>query len=179
MKELLYWSYACLAMAHSAVSKEQERYAQVNYIIRAKLYKGLMDGTMDVGSIFQDEKVKISQGDICSYCGGAGPLALDHVIPRFSGGQDRGDNLIYACRKCNSSKGKKDLMEWMQQNKRFPSLMVLRRYLKLAIDWSVENDAMNLSIESARASQLPFNVDFVPTQFPTPDALCLVAQANA
>ncbi|MEA3643651.1 MAG: HNH endonuclease signature motif containing protein [Lamprobacter sp.] len=161
------------------MSKEQEKYAQVNYIIRAKLYKGLMDDKMCIGSIFQDEKIKINQGNICSYCGSAGPLALDHVIPRFIGGEDKGDNLIYACRSCNSSKGKKDLMEWMHQNNRFPPLMVLRRFLKLAIDWSVENDAMNLSIEAARQAQLPFNVEFVPIQFPTPDALCLIAKAQA
>lgn len=166
-------------MAHSAVSKEQKKYAQVNYIIRAKLYKGLIDNKMSIGSILQDEKIKISQGNICSYCGNAGPLALDHVIPRFIGGEDTGDNLIYACRSCNSSKGNKDLMEWMRQKNQFPPLMVLRRYLKLAIDWSVTNDAMNLSIEAARQAQLPFKVDFVPIQFPTPDALRLVAQADA
>jgi hypothetical protein len=166
-------------MAHSAVAKGQEQYGQVNYIIRAKLYKGLMDEKMGIGSIFQDEKMKLSQGDICNYCGSAGSLALDHLIPRFRGGEDRGDNLIYACRSCNSSKGRKDLMEWMHQNNRFPPLMVLRRYLKLAIDWSVENDAMNLSIEAARQAQLAFNVDYVPVQFPTPDRLYLVAQSHA
>lgn len=179
IKELLYWSYACLAMAHSAVSKGQDRYTQVNYMVRARLYKGLMDGTMNVGSIFQDEKIKISQGDICSYCGSPGPLALDHVIPRFSGGQDRGDNLIFACRTCNSSKGKKDLMEWIGQRDRFPPLMVLRRYLKLAIDWAIENDAMDIRIVSAGEIGVPFKLDYIPTHFPTPDLLCLVARANA
>jgi len=33
------------------------------------------------------------------------------------------------------------------------------------IDWSVENDAMNLGFEAARQAQLAFNVDYVPVQF--------------
>lgn len=178
VKELLYWSYASLAMAHSAAANNQENYSQVNYIIRARLYKGLMDGTMKIGSIFEDEKIKIGSGNICNYCGGSGPLALDHVFPRFVGGQDRGDNLIYACRSCNSSKGKKDLMEWMHEKNQFPPLMVLRRYLKLAIDWSVTNEAMEVDLQNANGIGLPFKPDFVPTQFPTPDTLWIIAKKH-
>jgi hypothetical protein len=57
VKELLFWSYANLAMAHTAVDRKQENYARFNYMIRAKLYKGLMDNTMNVRTIFDDEKI--------------------------------------------------------------------------------------------------------------------------
>lgn len=110
VREKLFWSYSNLAMAHSALAEGQSAYKQLNFIIRSRLYKGLMTGTMNIHTLLDDEKVKLEVGKHCSYCGVEGKLALDHLIPRFSGGQDTGDNLIYACRSCNSSKGKLDLM---------------------------------------------------------------------
>jgi hypothetical protein len=124
VKERLFWSYANLAMAHTAVDRKQEKYATFNYMIRAKLYKGLCDGTMNVRTLFDDEKIKFLSGQKCSYCGSTNNLALDHIFPQKFGGQDAGDNLVYACRSCNSSKGKKDLMEWMTAQKQFPPLMI-------------------------------------------------------
>lgn len=175
VKELLYWSYACLAMAHSALAKHQEEYSRINYIVRARLYKGLMDGTMSVGSIFQDEKIKMNSGRKCSYCGSTDFLSLDHVYPRFVGGMDSCDNLIYACRRCNSSKGKKDLLEWLNDRGYFPPLMILRRYLKIAIDWSINNEAMDLDLQSAKEIGVPFKIDLIPTRFPAPGTLRLTA----
>ncbi len=49
VKEILFWSYANLAMAHTAVDRRQEEYATFNYMIRAKLFKGLMEGSMNIG----------------------------------------------------------------------------------------------------------------------------------
>ena len=64
VKELLYWSYSNLAMAHTAVDKNQNKYAPFNYMIRAKLFKGLMDGSMNVRTIFDDEKIKLLSGAV-------------------------------------------------------------------------------------------------------------------
>jgi hypothetical protein len=36
VKEVLFWSYANLAMAHTAVNKKQEKYATFNYMILIK-----------------------------------------------------------------------------------------------------------------------------------------------
>ncbi len=52
VKELLFWSYANLAMAHTAVNRKQEKYASFNYMIRARLFKGLMEGSMNIRTIF-------------------------------------------------------------------------------------------------------------------------------
>ena len=44
----------------------------------------------------------------CQYCqfkGSPSHLTIDHVIPRSRGGQDTWNNLVTACRKCNSKKG--------------------------------------------------------------------------
>jgi 5-methylcytosine-specific restriction endonuclease McrA len=105
VKELLFWSYANLAMAHTAVDRGQENYERFNYMIRARLYKGLIANKMNVRTIFDDEKIKILSGSQCSYCGSTENLALDHILPKKYGGKDVGENLVYACRVCNSSKG--------------------------------------------------------------------------
>ena len=112
VKEILYWSYANLAMAHTAVERKQAKYNTFNFMIRAKLYKGLMTGEMNIRTLFDDEKIKLQAGQKCSYCGETESLTLDHIFSQKLGGKDTGDNLIYACKSCNSSKGKKDLMEF-------------------------------------------------------------------
>lgn len=41
----------------------------------------------------------------CRYCGPtAAPLAVDHVMPFSRGGQNTHDNLVAACKSCNSRK---------------------------------------------------------------------------
>ena len=43
----------------------------------------------------------------CRYCGAIAPdvqLTIDHVIPQSLGGSDRPDNLVAACKDCNSGK---------------------------------------------------------------------------
>jgi 5-methylcytosine-specific restriction endonuclease McrA len=44
----------------------------------------------------------------CTYCGTEGdpsnPLTADHFVPKALGGTDERDNLVTACRRCNSAK---------------------------------------------------------------------------
>lgn len=41
----------------------------------------------------------------CQYCGTSRELTLDHVIPKSKGGRSSWDNLITACKRCNTRKG--------------------------------------------------------------------------
>lgn len=43
-------------------------------------------------------------GHICRYCDGPAD-SVDHVFPRVKGGLTVEDNLVAACRSCNSRKG--------------------------------------------------------------------------
>jgi len=147
VRELIYLSYANLAMAHTAVDKKQESYGAFNYMIRARLLKGLKDGTMNMRTIFDDEKIKLQTGSICNYCGSVEKLTLDHIFPQKFGGQDEAENLIFACKSCNSSKGKRDLMEWMNLRGQFLPLMIIRRYLKLIFNYCNENGLLDKKIE--------------------------------
>lgn len=171
VRERLFWSYANLAMAHTAVERKQDKYAAFNYMIRARLFKGLIDSTMNIRTLFDDEKIKLLSGQRCSYCGSTSNLALDHIFPQKYGGKDIGDNLIYACRSCNSSKGKKDIMQWMNSKGMFPPLMILRRYLKLIIEFCIQENLMDSFVEDLRNHNYPFNIELVPIDFPKPSLL--------
>jgi 5-methylcytosine-specific restriction endonuclease McrA len=46
----------------------------------------------------------LRDGHRCQYCGGYAEN-VDHVIPRVQGGQHQWDNVVAACRRCNTRKG--------------------------------------------------------------------------
>jgi hypothetical protein len=50
----------------------------------------------------------------CVYCGAAAAV-VDHVRPLSRGGAEHESNLVPACRSCNSSKGRRLLIEWLPE----------------------------------------------------------------
>src|SRR5690606_4105659 len=53
-----------------------------------------------------------SRVGVCDYCGVAGPVFPDHVVPVSRGGTDEPGHIRPACRLCNMSKGSRLLEEW-------------------------------------------------------------------
>lgn len=51
--------------------------------------------------------------NMCVYCGSREDLGLDHVVALTRGGKHSMDNLVVACRSCNSSKGNSRLDVWL------------------------------------------------------------------
>jgi 5-methylcytosine-specific restriction endonuclease McrA len=47
----------------------------------------------------------------CQYCGMAGKLTLDHVVPRSRGGDSVWENVVTSCAPCNLKKGNRLLHE--------------------------------------------------------------------
>lgn len=169
--ELLHWSYANLAMAHSAITAKTENYGRTQFMIRSRLYAGLNKQTMSIGPLADDERLKMVLPQACCYCGSREYLSVDHLIPTTRGGANAGDNLVWACRSCNSSKSARDALEWFAEKNQFPPILLLRRYLKLAIEMSRERSLMNVSI--AAAPELPFSLSAIPRAFPLPSQLRL------
>jgi len=62
--------------------------------------------------------IYIRDGFICQYCGrdmrNADPVevSLDHLQARSHGGNNNSDNLVTACRSCNSARGNKDWADY-------------------------------------------------------------------
>lgn len=59
-------------------------------------------------------EVLLRDGYRCTYCGATGvKLHVDHVVALVRGGRSTTGNLVTACQPCNSSKGAKDVLEWL------------------------------------------------------------------
>lgn len=161
--ELLNWAYSNLAMAHVAVDDNVSKYEPKHFSIRIKLFKGLQNEEMSVKSFFDDERLKMILPQACAYCGSTQNLATDHLIPKKKGGQDIGENFVWACRTCNSSKSDTDMLEWTSKKEIKPSVLLLRRYLKNVISYIRLNNLEETRIEEVQELKLPFNLDTIPT----------------
>jgi len=58
-------------------------------------------------------QVLARDGARCRYCSLEDDLTIDHVVPRTKGGLDLLENLVVACRRCNSEKSNRDLDEFL------------------------------------------------------------------
>jgi 5-methylcytosine-specific restriction endonuclease McrA len=167
------WSYANLARADAALQDKVTTYQRTHHIIRTKLFHGLKNGTMAMRSLYDDERIKMTMPQACYYCGSTNGLSVDHLIPRISGGADDADNLIWACRSCNSSKQGRDMLEWMKTKNAFPAILLLRRYLKLVARYCDENGLLSTPLPDAFQLDLPFDLSLIPHSFPPLSELAL------
>ena len=158
---ILFWAYANLAMAHVAYKDKSEKYTPKHFGIRSRLFKGLSNGEMNIKSFFDDERLKMILPQSCNYCGSKEHLAADHLIPRKKGGLDVGENLVWACRTCNSSKSDRDLMEWINKEGKKLSILLYRRYLKILITYCREKQIIDESLENVLKLNLPFNLSLI------------------
>lgn len=58
------------------------------------------------------EKCKMAFDNRCAYCGKELVLEQEHFIPTVMGGEYTSNNIIPACRSCNSSKNNRDFFDW-------------------------------------------------------------------
>ena len=159
IRELLAQRYAYLVRAAAARSEGAQRYTTNHHTLAVAFYRDVLAGRKRIGSLFKDEREKLfaarpfrdlddinaqfrrwrdlvaHRATACTYCGAADRLSLDHLVPRLAGGPDDANNLIPACRSCNSSKGARDVMAWHFAKSRFPRRAVVSRYIKLAWRW--------------------------------------------
>jgi len=57
------------------------------------------------GVVMTRQNIFKRDGNKCVYCGSTESLTLDHVLPRSRGGGSNWNNLVTACKTCNSKKG--------------------------------------------------------------------------
>jgi hypothetical protein len=162
-----------LARAHAALIDGVVRYNRKHHMIRSRLYKGLCDGSLSMRSIYDDEREKLVGPRCCEYCGRTDALSIDHLFPRKLKGADGPQNLVVACKGCNSSKGDRDMLAWLASSGRFPSILLLRRYLKNAAAHLEAERMLDTAIEDIDISALPFALNLLPVDFPPLETLKL------
>jgi len=88
-------------------------------------------------TVLRENKLLVDDGHVCAYCGSAGPLHWEHLIPRSRGGADTIDNLVYSCAACNLQKGALNPLEWYAKRGldagHLPRL-VMGKFLKLVLE---------------------------------------------
>lgn len=69
-------------------------------------------------NVAQWEDVIADFGHMCAYCGGDGPLVMEHVVPinREALGEHRLGNLVPACRSCNARKADLDFRTFLSDD---------------------------------------------------------------
>jgi hypothetical protein len=133
VRQLIFWEYAKLIARAAGF--------EGNYGFIVSRYKKLASGEMTWSSSIRDYEKELDKGRICTYCGETTGLSTDHIIPASRAGVDprvaalldTSDNCVIACKKCNSTKGDKDVFEWYGPERvdDIPKL-VLSKFLKLA-----------------------------------------------
>ncbi|MCK4394826.1 HNH endonuclease [Candidatus Bipolaricaulota bacterium] len=133
VRRLIYWQYAQLIAKAAGF--------EGNYGFVISRYKKLESGEMARSSSIRDYEKELDKGRVCIYCGASENLSTDHIVPisragvdpRIGAILDSADNCVCACKRCNSSKGDRDVFEWYGAERldEVPKL-VLSKFLKLA-----------------------------------------------
>ncbi len=78
------------------------------------------------------EKEVMIDPNRCAYCGTGEDLSVTHIVPKQMCPIAQMHNIVRACKKCNSLKGGKDLVEWwvFEGRDKIPR-GVLAKYLKI------------------------------------------------
>ena len=99
-----------------------KRYCQENpekcaiYSQRRRARKRQLDSTL---TFEQWENIKEDFNHKCAYCGKEDKLAQEHFLPLSKGGEYTHNNIIPACKSCNSSKHDKLFHEWYPNHKNY------------------------------------------------------------
>jgi hypothetical protein len=104
-------SCGCLRDKHQQGVSYTKIYAQIkNHERRARV----LNATVTKITPVQLEQIYKNWNNRCAYCGGQA-TTLDHIVPLIRGGEHSLENLIPACRHCNSSKNAKQLSKWISE----------------------------------------------------------------
>lgn len=157
----LYWAYATWQAIFATAKASKHEFDRSSFFIRSGCFKRLKDGKAHITDLYKLNDAKVKAGCHCFYCRKMIPkedLTLDHVFPRVKGGENNIDNIIYVCKSCNSSKGKRELLEWfLLYRNELPPVFVLGHYLRQINAYADENNLKNLSFAEVCQMDLPFN----------------------
>lgn len=123
VKDLIFWEYAKL-ISGSALSNRK----QFPFVM--KKFKELQTGKIKWSDILREDLN--AETTKCAYCASTEELSNDHIVPKRECHFAEIHNIVKACKKCNSSKSDKDLIDWWGiENKYELPRNVFGKYLKM------------------------------------------------
>jgi hypothetical protein len=140
VREELYYEYAKL-ISRSA-------YGRIDYPFVANRFKKLRDGEITISGTIREWEREQELPRQCVFCGASDDLSTDHLIPRNRGGDDSSDNLVLACKTCNSSRGDKGVFEWLGlKEKDKLHRLVAGKYLKQLMKVHEERKTIDIGVD--------------------------------
>ena len=106
--------------------------------------------------------IYLRDGLACCWCGFAleegEALTLDHVIPHSHGGSNEAENLITACRRCNSSRGNRSITEFARAVAKYRGNTTTRKitdYIRKQLKQSITTYRAEAKLIIARRREQP------------------------
>jgi hypothetical protein len=125
IRDLIYWQYAKIISESAGAGKKQ-------YAFVMDRFKKLQSGEIEWSGTIREYIREREMPNQCIYCGSTADISYDHLISRNCGGPDIPDNVVMACKGCNSSKGDKGIYKWFTLDRRYEVPRVVEgKYLKL------------------------------------------------
>jgi HNH endonuclease len=125
IRDLIYWQYAKIISESAGAGKKQ-------YAFVMNRFKKLQSGEIEWSGTIREYVREREMPNQCIYCASTEQISLDHLVPRSRGGTDDEDNVVMACRACNSSKGDRGVYEWFKLDRRYEVPRIVEgKYLKL------------------------------------------------
>ena len=172
VEDHILWSYSLLSVSRRMMKECKSSGANILEGGRTKWatieMSKYISGKRVISNLDRDDILSHNGIRTCSHCGiTLNDYHWDHLIPRKQlKGRYLALNQVLSCAACNQNRGAKDLMIWHSERNTFPTLSVLRRYLKLCHQYSHQNGILLMAIESAAESGMPFNPQHLPKKFP-------------
>jgi len=121
IRDLMYYQYAKL-IARSAFQQSDGKAAKAgNYGFIKNTFRDLKSGKKSWSDITREDWQLVEADEICTYCGSAGHLQKEHVVPRSVRINERCStchhvldihNQVWACGSCNARKSNLGLYEF-------------------------------------------------------------------
>jgi hypothetical protein len=106
----------------------------------------LRDGEINISDTIREWEREQELPKECVFCGAKEDLSTDHLIPKNRGWDDSADNLVNACKSCNSSRGDKGIFEWLGLEKKDNlHRLVAGKYLKELLRVHEERGTLDVS----------------------------------
>jgi hypothetical protein len=86
---------------------------RINYRFVSDRFKALRSGKATMSGTIREWQREQELPKECVFCGARDNIQVDHLIPRNRGGSDAADNIVWACDRCNASRGDQGVFQWL------------------------------------------------------------------
>ena len=137
VRDLIYWQYGKIISESAGAGKKK-------YAFVMDRFKKLQSGEIEWSGAIREYIREREMPDQCIYCDSTEDPSYDHLIAQNRNGPDIADNVVRACKSCNSSKGDKGVYEWFKLDRRYDLPRIVEgKYLKLLYELHREKGTLD------------------------------------